>query len=107
RGERLEASKTFAKLAEAQREGLLDVIAALGGLSTTARAEVLAGAVAVNGKLAKPEEKALLEALAVRDPKAPALDEPDPELRDQENVALPPEPVDFELDPAARLASEP
>ncbi|MCZ7590552.1 MAG: hypothetical protein M5U27_17190 [Gaiella sp.] len=49
----------------------------------------------------------LLEVIAVRDPEAPALDEPDPELRDQENVPLPDESVTFEPDPSARLASEP
>ena len=32
--------------------------------------------------------------------------EPDPELRDNENVPLPPEPVTFEPDPSDRLASE-
>jgi len=105
--ERLEASKAFAKLAEDQREGLLGVVATLAGLATTDRVEALAAAAAVNGKLSKPEEKALLEALAVRDPEAPALDEPDPELRDQENVPLAPEPLRFEPDPSARLASEP
>ncbi len=105
--ERLEVSKAFAKLGEEQREGLLGLVAALGELSTTDRAEAIAAVAALNGKLAKPEEKALLEALAVRDPEAPALAEPDPELRDQENVPLPAEPVSFEPDPSARLASEP
>jgi type I restriction enzyme M protein len=105
--ERLEVSKAFAKLDEEQRRGLLEVAGAIAGLETTDRAEVLAAAAAVNGKLAKLEEKALLEALAVRDPKAPALDEPDPQLRDQESVRLPPAPVTFEPDPSTRLASEP
>jgi type I restriction enzyme M protein len=105
--ERLEASKAFAKLGEEQREGLIGLVAALGELSTTDRAEALAAVAALNGKLSKPEEKVLLEALAVRDPEAPALPEPDPELRDQENVPLPVEPVRFEADPSARLASEP
>jgi len=105
--ERLEASKAFAKLAEEQREGLLGVVGTLAGLTTTDRDEALAAVMAVNGKLSKPEEKALLEALALRDPEAPALDEPDPELRDQENVPLPPEPVTFEPDPSTRLASAP
>jgi type I restriction enzyme M protein len=104
---RLEASKSFAKLDETEQEGLRGLVAALGDLSTADRAEALAAATAVNGKLSKPEEKALLEALAVRDPEAPALDEPDPELRDQENVPLPQEPVTFEPDPSVRLAREP
>jgi len=103
--ERLETSKAFAKLDEKVREGLLSVVGALGSVSTTDRAAALAAATAENGKLSKPEEKALLEALAVRDPEAPALAEPDPELRDQENVPLPNGAVAF--DPSARLASEP
>src|SRR5207245_440099 len=69
--------------------------------------EARAGAAATDGRLSKEMEKALLEALAVRDPEAPALDEPDPELRDQENVPLPDQPVTFEAAPSARLASEP
>ena len=60
----------------------------------------------MNGRLSKAEEKALLEAFAVRDPEAPALGEPDPELRDQENVPLPPEPMQFEPDPSKRLTGE-
>jgi type I restriction enzyme M protein len=104
---RLEASKAFARLGEEQREGLLGAIGELAELATTDRAGALAAVGAVNGKLSKVEERALLEALAVRDPEAPALDEPDPELRDQENVALPPEHARFEHDQAERLASEP
>ena len=56
-------------------------------------------------------EKAVLDVLAVRDPDAePVTDsrgnvEPDPELRDNENVPLPSGPVVFEADPAGRLAS--
>jgi type I restriction enzyme M protein len=104
--ERLEASKTFAKLGENQCEALLGVVGALGSLSTADRAEALAAAATTNGKLSKPEGKALFEALAVRDPEGPALDEPDPELRDQENVLLPDQPVTFDPEPSARLASE-
>jgi type I restriction enzyme M protein len=102
---RLQASKAFAKLGEAEQEGLRVLMGELGELSTTDRAEALEAATSVNGKLSKREEKALFEALAVRDPEAPALDEPDPELRDQENVPLPDEPVVFEPDPSERLAS--
>jgi type I restriction enzyme M protein len=59
----------------------------------------------------KPIERATLDALAVRDPHAePITDargniEPDPDLRDYENVPLPPTPVRFEADPADRLAT--
>lgn len=54
-------------------------------------------------------QKALWSALAVRDEDAPAVTdrhgdpEPDPELRDNENVPLPSVPVTFEEDPAGRL----
>ena len=53
----------------------------------------------------------MLDDLAVRDPDTePVIDargnvEPDPDLRDYENVPLPPMSVTFEADPAARLAS--
>ena len=63
------------------------------------------------GIISKPVEAALLEVLAVRDPEAaPVTDakgniEPDSDLRDYENVPLPPTPVAFEADPTARLAS--
>src|SRR6266545_1812418 len=105
--ERLEASKAFARLDEEHREGLIGVVGTLAEFATTDRAEALAAAAAVNGRLSKMEEKALLEAFAVRDPEAPALDESDPELRNQENVPLPPDPARFEPEPSARLASEP
>ena len=105
--ERLEASKAFAKLPDDRREQLAAAVNALTGLSTVDRTEALATTAVANGKLSKAEEKALLEALAVRDPEAPELDDPDPELRDHENVPLPEEPVSFEPDPSARLASEP
>lgn len=85
---------------------MLGVVGTLGGISTTERTEALVVAAAANGKLAKPEEKVLLDALAVRDPDAPALNEPDPKLRDQENVPLPEAPAMFEPDASARLGSE-
>ncbi len=112
-GERLEASKAFAKLADGERERVAGAVASLAGLSATDPREAVGAAVTANGKLSKAEEKALLEALAVRDPDASPVagkggaPEPDPELRDQENVPLPTGPVTFEPDPSERLASEP
>ena len=53
--------------------------------------------------------KAVVEAIAVRDPKAPIVTDrsgnpkPDPDLRDYENIPLPPMNVTFEHDPTARL----
>jgi type I restriction enzyme M protein len=101
--ERLKASKAYATLDEDARTSLAAAVARLAELSTTDRQEALAA----NGKPPKAHEKALLEALAVCDPDAPALKQPDPELRDQENVPLPREPVTFESDATARLISEP
>jgi type I restriction enzyme M protein len=63
------------------------------------------------GQRGKPLQKAILESLSVRDPDAPPVTddkgniEPDPELRDYENVPLPAVPVSFEADPKDRLES--
>jgi type I restriction enzyme M protein len=54
---------------------------------------------------------AIFAALAVRDEDVPVITdrrgnpEPDPELRDQENVPLPADPVSFEEEPTERLDS--
>jgi type I restriction enzyme M protein len=56
-------------------------------------------------------EKVLWDALAVRDENAPVITnrrgepEPDPDLRDNENVPLPSEAVVWGVDPTERLAS--
>jgi type I restriction enzyme M protein len=61
--------------------------------------------------LTTPQQKAVWDALAVRDPDAPAITnrkgepEPDPDLRDQENVPLPDVRVGYEEDPSHRLAT--
>jgi len=76
-------------------------------LATKRVVEVLVGA----GLRGKPLQKAVLESLAVRDAHAPpVLDdkgntEPDPELRDYENVPLPAVPVTFEADVTERLST--
>ena len=63
------------------------------------------------GQRGKPLQKAVLESLAVRDPDAPPIlddkgnTEPDPELRDYENVPLPTVPVTFEADYTYRLTT--
>jgi type I restriction enzyme M protein len=110
---RLVGLRGFAKLSEEEQDALR--LAASNGsvatLSTTDRAEADNACVestqALSGAAGRAARKVLLEALAVRDPEAPALGEPDPELRDQENVPLPDEPVQFEPDPSERLASPP
>ena len=76
-------------------------------LATKRVAELLAAA----AQRGKPLQKAVLESLAVRDPDAPpVLDdkdniEPDPELRDYENVSLPTAPLTFEADYTYRLTA--
>ena len=53
--------------------------------------------------------KAITGAIAVRDPESPVVTDrsgdplPDPDLRDYENIPLPPVPVAFEDDPSARI----
>jgi type I restriction enzyme M protein len=106
--ERLEVSKAYTKLDEAARGRLVEAVASLSELSTTDPKETLAA----DGRFSRVEEKALLEALAVRDPEARPVcgkdraPEPDARLRDQENVPLPPGEVNFESDPSERLTSE-
>jgi type I restriction enzyme M protein len=63
------------------------------------------------GLKGRPLEKALVACFAVRDPEAEVVTDsrgdaqPDPELRDNENVPLPPTPVSFEADVTERLNS--
>jgi len=63
------------------------------------------------GMAGSPVEKTVLDVLAIRDPDAePVTDarghiEPDPQLRDTENVPLPQSKAAFEADPAGRLDS--
>jgi type I restriction enzyme M protein len=58
-----------------------------------------------------PVQKAVIGALAVRDETAPVATgrksnpEPDPDLRDNENVPLPPVPLSFVKDPTERFAT--
>lgn len=61
--------------------------------------------------LAAPVQKAVRAALAVRDDEAPVITdrkgnpEPDPDLRDNENVPLPEVPVSFVEEPTDRFAT--
>jgi type I restriction enzyme M protein len=110
---RLEGSRAFAKAEDDARDALTTAADDLArtGIDTTDRADAERACntvlQALDGALPRAARKALVEALAVRDPEAPALDQPDPDLRDQENVALPAEPRSFEPDPSERLASNP
>jgi type I restriction enzyme M protein len=105
--ERLGVSKAAARLPDDQQTQLTSIVDDLAELATTDRAEVNAAVNAHTGRLGKPAVKVLYEVLAVQDPEAPALAEPDPELRDQENVPIPRAPVTFDPDSTARVMSEP
>ncbi len=93
----LGTSKTLAKLDEDVRERVLSAVEGLKGTLTTERealAEKVRAALSSVGKLGKPVEKAVLDAATVRDSDAPVVTgkkgepEPDPDLRDYENVPL-------------------
>jgi type I restriction enzyme M protein len=105
----IETSPGWAKLTEPERLALVGRVAGLAGLSSTDRREVARRL----GPLPKATEKAVWDALAVRDPDAAVIadrkgqPEPDPDLRDNENVTLPGPVERFEQDPTARLASAP
>jgi type I restriction enzyme M protein len=107
------AAKGLAKLDEASRSRLVDSLQAHLGLSEVDRgtaAKVVDPAIR-HVALTAPQTKAVWDALSVRDAEAPAVldrkgrPEPDSELRDGENVPLPPASVVFEADPIERLRS--
>ncbi|QBI22079.1 SAM-dependent DNA methyltransferase [Egibacter rhizosphaerae] len=107
----LRAAKPLAKLDPNILDDLAGALANHTGLTSTDRADLEPAVTPVISAagLTKPQTKAVWDALAVRDPHAPVITnrkgdpEPDPELRDQENVALPQRPVRYEADPTARL----
>ncbi len=105
----IEASAGWAKLDAAEQGALAVRLRGLEGLDTTDKGE----AARKVGTLPRAVEKAAWDAIAVRDPEAPAVTdrrgrpEPDPELRDGESVPLPGPTDGFDADPAERLASRP
>ena len=109
----VEADKKVAKLEHEQRETLLSQLGSHHGSNYATENEVKQ---VVQDALLKATDdkpaamvKAVTEALAIRDPDAPIITDrsgtpqPDPDLRDQENVPLPPMPVTYAPDPTARL----
>jgi type I restriction enzyme M protein len=105
----IEASSGWQRLTEPERATLVDRLALLNGNSAMERAALTLHL----GPLPKAIEKATWEALAVRDPEAPVVTdakgrpEPDPELRDNENVPLQSPVERFDEEPTERLASAP
>lgn len=93
----LRASKAVEKLDEGIRERLIPAVEQLKGTSTLDRdvfAEKVRGVLGGVGKVGRRIEKAVVEATMVRDAESPVASdtkgqpEPDPELRDYENVPL-------------------
>ncbi len=105
----LETSAGWTKATDSERSTLAGRLTELLGMSSTNRAEVAKRL----GAIPKAIEKALWEAISVRDPAAPVVTdrkghpEPDAELRDNENVPLPGPVERFDEDPTARLATSP
>jgi type I restriction enzyme M protein len=114
------ADKKLAKLDEQQRQALVEhargrVAEETGATTFDSEAAARKEAKRWMADLhldGKPIENAIVDALAVRDPDAaPITDkhgypEPDADLRDNENVPLPNEPVRYEPDPTDRLATD-
>jgi type I restriction enzyme M protein len=93
----LRATKAIEKLDQEVREKLISGLEGLKGTSTTERdvfAEKVRGVLSEFGKVPRSFEKAVRDAAMLRDPEAPVVadkgdvPEPDPELRDYENVPL-------------------
>jgi type I restriction enzyme M protein len=114
--ETLEAVRAERKLAKLPPEVVDHLVAALAGhagLTGTDRAALAKTVDPILGLagLTAQQQKAVWDALAVRDLDAPVITdrrgepEPDPDLRDQENVPLPQMRVGYEEDPSHRLAT--
>jgi type I restriction enzyme M protein len=103
----LTQTKQWARLSPHEQTEVCEKLRPLEGITTTDR-KTLSKAV---GSLPKAIERSLWDILAVGDPEAPVVTnqkgelEPEPDLRDNENVPLPPIPVTWVADPAGRLAS--
>jgi type I restriction enzyme M protein len=104
----LAQAKQWTKLSPHEQTWLTEKLRSLEGTITTDR-KVLTKILRL---VPKALEKQLWDALAVPDPEAPIVTnqkgepEPDPELRDNENVPLPSVPVTWVENPDSRLASQ-
>jgi type I restriction enzyme M protein len=103
----LAETKAWVKLAAPERADLERRLSDLEGATTTDRRAMAKKL----GPVPVSLEKALWEAVSVTDSEAPVVTtrkgepEPDPDLRDTENVPFPDGRVTWEPDPAERLAS--
>ncbi len=105
------SNKTVDRLDGETKDALACVRERLGAQATTAREFVKQlGPKFAALDLPGPVRKAVLSSLAVRDSEAPVIanrrgePDPDPELRDNENVPLPAKAVSWQVDPTERLA---
>jgi type I restriction enzyme M protein len=110
----LDAAPKVAKLDDQARATLRSRLGAWRGEVIDDRKvanQAVAELMAMAGVTGKALRTVILDALAVRDPEAdPVTDTdgdlvPDPDLRDNENVPLPPVPLTYEVDPSARLTT--
>ncbi len=107
----LAAIRADKKLAKLHPDVVDALVAALGEHSGVAGDRSTVDQILKAAGLTAAHQKAVWDALAVRDDDAPVITnrkgepEPDPDLRDQENVPLPDMRVGFEDDPTARLAT--
>ena len=107
------ATKALAKQPETVVALLRELFNEHAGTTFATHAEIVKklGPRIKDAGLTTAQQKALLAGLAVRDESAAVITdrkgepEPDPELRDQENVPLPPVPVSFEPDPTERFST--
>jgi type I restriction enzyme M protein len=105
--ERLSETKQWAKLTDTEQVGLRDRLTGMEGSTATEKATLSKKL----GPVPKAVEKQLWDLLAVTDPEAPVVTnrkgqpEPDPDLRDNENVPLPEVSVTWAEDVSDRLNS--
>ncbi|MEM9034575.1 MAG: class I SAM-dependent DNA methyltransferase [Actinomycetota bacterium] len=111
--EALKEDKKFAKLDEPAQATIVDRVRDLAGpIPGQALTEAVRLAMSDAGVKGKPLQTAIVDAFAVSDPEAEVFTdekgnpEPDSNLRDNENVPLPPDRVRYEPDPAERLATD-
>lgn len=107
------AAKALQKQPEQVRDLLRELLAEHAGSTFETQKEIVKalGPKIADAGIPTPAHKAVWAGLAVRDGEAPLITdrkgnpEPDPGLRDQENVPLPPVPVTYEEDPTNRFES--
>jgi type I restriction enzyme M protein len=105
----VETSAAWPKLTETERLALVRQLESLRGVASTDPTEVTRRL----GSFPKAIDRVVWDAMAIRDPDAPIITdrkgspEPDPDLRDNENVPLPGPIERYEDDTTQRLASPP